>query len=158
MIKPRTSTSVRPDDDPLSAWNDIPSFETDEQRQARLKSEAEAKIISDRIDEELKIEKQKLSKSKGDVKVRTRSQLFPDICSDSLSLRSYFFSDKQSLANQPSRNSSSSCTAQIQWRYAYVSSIPLDRIECAYTRPNALLGVRSSISMSCGRSNKFSIR
>ena len=126
MIKPRTSTSVRPDDDPLSAWNDIPSFETDEQRQARLKSEAEAKIISDRIDEELKIEKQKLSKSKGDVKVRTRSQLFPDICSDSLSLRSYFFSDKQSLANQPSRNSSSSCTAQIQWRYGCVSSIPLD--------------------------------
>ena len=124
MIKPRTSTTLRPDDDPLSVWNEIPTFETDEQQQARLKSEADAKIVSDRIDEELKIEKQKLNKSKGDVKVRTRSQSFLHIYSESLC--SYFFSDKQNPASQLSRNNSKSCTAQIQWRYAYVSPFLID--------------------------------
>lgn len=115
MIKQRSSTTVRPEDDPLSAWNEIPTYETDEQRQARLKSEAEAKLISDKIDEELKIEKQKLHKSKGDVKVRTISQPIPEFWSDLFYIsRSYFSSGRQSLANQPSRNSSNSCTVQNQ--------------------------------------------
>lgn len=57
------------DGDPLNAWNPTPASETDAERAIRLKGEAEAKQKSDKIDEELKLERQKIQRSKGDVRV-----------------------------------------------------------------------------------------
>jgi hypothetical protein len=61
--------SVHSQDDPLSFALRPPSSETEEQRQVRLGEEAAAKEISDKIDEEIKLDKQRLQKAKGDVKV-----------------------------------------------------------------------------------------
>jgi hypothetical protein len=61
--------SVHSQDDPLSLALRPPLSETEGERVIRLKEEAEAKEASDKIDEEIKVEKQKLQKSKGDVKV-----------------------------------------------------------------------------------------
>ena len=46
-----------PDDDPLTLAIAPPPDETPEQREARLSAEAEARSISERIDEQLKTEK-----------------------------------------------------------------------------------------------------
>jgi guanine nucleotide-binding protein subunit alpha len=43
--------------------------ETPEERKARLEAEAEAKRVSEQIDEELRLEREKLRRSRGDVKV-----------------------------------------------------------------------------------------
>ncbi|KAI6108043.1 guanine nucleotide binding protein, alpha subunit [Pisolithus sp. B1] len=64
----RTS-SVRSQDDPLSLAIRPPSTETDSDRQARLRQEAEARRISEQIDEELKADRKKWERSKGDVKL-----------------------------------------------------------------------------------------
>lgn len=69
MRSVQRTTSIRNDDDPLSVWNDTPAVETEAEKSRRLKTEAEAKLISDKIDEDLKLERQKLQKAKGDVKV-----------------------------------------------------------------------------------------
>jgi hypothetical protein len=61
--------SVHSQDDPLTLALRPPSSETDDEREIRLREEAEAKETSDKIDEELKLEKQRLQKAKGDVKV-----------------------------------------------------------------------------------------
>jgi hypothetical protein len=61
--------SIRSQDDPLSLALRPPPSETEEERSVRLKGETEAKETSDKIDEEIKLEKQRLQKSKGDVKV-----------------------------------------------------------------------------------------
>lgn len=64
----RTS-SIRSQDDPLSiALRPSPS-ETESDRQVRLQREAEARRISEQIDEELRNEREKLKKYKSDVKV-----------------------------------------------------------------------------------------
>lgn len=52
-----------------------PASETDAQRIARLEVEAEAKRISEQIDEDLRNEREKLRKSRSDVKVRFMSLL-----------------------------------------------------------------------------------
>ena len=62
--------SVQSQDDPLTLALRPPPSETDEERELRLKGEAEAKEASDKIDEEIKLERQMLQKAKGDVKVR----------------------------------------------------------------------------------------
>jgi guanine nucleotide-binding protein subunit alpha len=61
--------SVHSQDDPLTLALRPPSSETDDEREIRLREEAEAKETSDKIDEELKLEKQRLQKAKGDVKL-----------------------------------------------------------------------------------------
>jgi hypothetical protein len=64
------TASIHSQDDPLTLAMRPPNSETDTEKAARLKSEAEAKWISEKIDEELKLERQRLQKSKDDVKVR----------------------------------------------------------------------------------------
>lgn len=62
--------SIRSQDDPLALALLPPPAESESDRQIRLKQEAEARRISDRIDEELKAERKRLERSKDDVKVR----------------------------------------------------------------------------------------
>lgn len=61
--------SIRSQDDPLSVALRPPPTESAADRQVRLQQEAEARRISEQIDEELRIEREKLKKSKSDVKV-----------------------------------------------------------------------------------------
>lgn len=56
--------------DPLAAKLRPPPGESELDRQARLQKEAEAKRISDSIDEELKQDAKRLQKQRQDVKVR----------------------------------------------------------------------------------------
>jgi guanine nucleotide-binding protein subunit alpha len=55
--------------DPLSRALEPPANETSEQRAVREAKEAEARLVSDRIDEQIKSEKQASSRSKAQVKV-----------------------------------------------------------------------------------------
>ena len=55
--------------DPLAAILRPPSGESDDERQLRMEREAEAKRISDAIDDELKKDERKWRKRKEDVKV-----------------------------------------------------------------------------------------
>ncbi|KAH7926088.1 G-alpha-domain-containing protein [Leucogyrophana mollusca] len=64
----RTS-SIRSQDDPLSLALRPPPTETDSDRQRRLQHEAEARRISEQIDEDLRVEREKLKKSRSDVKL-----------------------------------------------------------------------------------------
>jgi len=61
--------SLYSQDDPITAAMQPPASETDAQRIARLELEAEAKRVSEQIDEDLRNEREKLRKSKTDVKV-----------------------------------------------------------------------------------------
>jgi guanine nucleotide-binding protein subunit alpha len=63
------SSSIRSHDDPLTLALRPPPSETEEEREIRLRREAEAKAASDKIDEEIKLERLKLQKAGGDVKV-----------------------------------------------------------------------------------------
>lgn len=56
--------------DPFAAKLRPPPGEKEEERQIRLQQEAEAKRISDNIDEELKQDAKRIQKRKQDVKVR----------------------------------------------------------------------------------------
>ena len=71
--------------DPFAAKLRPPPGESEEQRQARLQQEAEAKRVSDDIDEELKQDARRLQKRKQDVKVRLRCST-PTPCSSSRQL------------------------------------------------------------------------
>jgi hypothetical protein len=62
--------SVYSQDDPLAEAIRPPPFESDTERQIRLMHEAEAKRISEQIDEDLKQERERLRRNKNDVKVR----------------------------------------------------------------------------------------
>lgn len=64
------SPSIYSQDDPISAAMKPPSTETDIERNLRLQYEAEAKRVSEQIDEDLREERERLKKRKGDVKVR----------------------------------------------------------------------------------------
>ena len=66
--------SVHSQDDPLTLALRPPPFETEEERDIRLREEAEAKETSDKIDEDIKLEKQRLQKAKGNVKVYISSR------------------------------------------------------------------------------------
>jgi hypothetical protein len=61
----RSSTDL----DPLSAAMAPPPGETSEQRAGRLRKEAEAKRVSDAIDEELKAERAALKKKRKAIKI-----------------------------------------------------------------------------------------
>jgi len=61
--------SVYSQDDPISAALQPPPTETEQERAFRLESEAEAKRISEQIDEEIKQERERLRRNKDDIKV-----------------------------------------------------------------------------------------
>lgn len=61
--------SLYSQDDPLAEALKPPSFETDAERYARLQAEAEAKRISEQIDEDLRQERERLRRKRADVKV-----------------------------------------------------------------------------------------
>ncbi|KAI6042581.1 guanine nucleotide binding protein, alpha subunit [Pisolithus marmoratus] len=63
------TTSIRSQDDPLSLALRPPPTETESDRHTRLQQEAEARRISEQIDEELKADRKKWERSKGDVKL-----------------------------------------------------------------------------------------
>lgn len=62
--------SIYSQDDPLSQAIKPSPTETETERVTRLAEEAEAKKISEKIDEDLRQEREKLKRNKGDVKVR----------------------------------------------------------------------------------------
>lgn len=62
--------SLYSQDDPITIAMKPPSTETDEERAVRQAAESEAKKISEQIDEELREERERLKRRKGDVKVR----------------------------------------------------------------------------------------
>ena len=64
------SPSIYSQDDPITAALKPPPSETESERNVRLQFEAEAKRVSEQIDEDLREERERLKKKKGDVKVR----------------------------------------------------------------------------------------
>lgn len=109
----RTS-SIRSQDDPLSIALRPPPTESDTDRQMRLQQEAEARRISEQIDEDLRIEREKLKRSKGDVKVTFI--VYIRLMTDVVYAQSCCFWARPSQANRHCRNNSSSCTAQLRSR------------------------------------------
>ncbi|KAH9481235.1 Guanine nucleotide-binding protein alpha-4 subunit [Psilocybe cubensis] len=63
------SPSLYSQDDPITAAMKPPSTETDSERALRLEAEAEAKRVSEQIDEDLREERERLKKKKSDVKL-----------------------------------------------------------------------------------------
>jgi guanine nucleotide-binding protein subunit alpha len=61
--------SIYSQDDPFSEALKPPATETEAERIARLAAEAEAKRVSEKIDEDLREERERLRRKKGDVKV-----------------------------------------------------------------------------------------
>ncbi|CAA7269582.1 unnamed protein product [Cyclocybe aegerita] len=61
--------SLYSQDDPITAAMKPPSTETEAERSARLYAEAEAKRVSEQIDEDLREERERLKRRKGDVKL-----------------------------------------------------------------------------------------
>jgi len=61
--------SLYSQDDPISAALKPSPTETEAERSVRLVREADAKRISEQIDEDLRLERERLKKRKGDVKV-----------------------------------------------------------------------------------------
>lgn len=75
--RPPSINSVGADGDPFSALLRPPASETEHERVARLQREADAKRISDSIDEELKAERERLRKSKQDIRVSLTPSSLP---------------------------------------------------------------------------------
>lgn len=67
------SPSLYSQDDPITAAMKPPVSETEAERVIRLEHEAEAKRISEQIDEDLREERERNKKKRTDVKVRARS-------------------------------------------------------------------------------------
>ena len=76
--RPPSVRSMGPDyGDPITVLMRPPAGESDSDKQLRLQREAEAKRISDSIDEDLRAERERMRKSKQDIRVRLHSALFP---------------------------------------------------------------------------------
>jgi len=71
------SPSLYSQDDPITAAMKPPPTETDSEREARLEFEAEARRVSEQIDEDLREERERLRRRKGDVKVSMLSSPYP---------------------------------------------------------------------------------
>lgn len=63
------SPSIYSQDDPITAAMKPPPSETEIERTMRLEAEAHAKRVSEQIDEDLREERERFKKKKGDVKV-----------------------------------------------------------------------------------------
>jgi guanine nucleotide-binding protein subunit alpha len=72
--------SLYSQDDPISEALRPPVTETEAERIARLSAEADAKRISDKIDEDLREERERLRRKKGDVKVCSLSTILALLC------------------------------------------------------------------------------
>ena len=104
--------SLYSQDDPISAALKPSPMETEAERTSRLYAEAEAKRVSEQIDDDLREERERLKKKKGDVKVSALYAYAPHIliCS-----ASFFSSVKPRAGNRRFRNSSSSCINPLRW-------------------------------------------
>lgn len=60
-------------DDPLSLVLKPPATESDEERERRIRAEIEAKLVSDRIDEQIRTEREQKKRNNMEVKVYTLS-------------------------------------------------------------------------------------
>ena len=67
--RPPSIHSNNAEGDPFSAFLRPPTSETEHERVARLQREADAKRISDSIDEEIKADRERMRKSKQDIRV-----------------------------------------------------------------------------------------
>ncbi|OJT15553.1 Guanine nucleotide-binding protein alpha-4 subunit [Trametes pubescens] len=67
--RPPSVNSMGADGDPFSALLRPPASETDHERISRLQREADAKRISDSIDEEIKADRERLRKSRQDIRL-----------------------------------------------------------------------------------------
>ena len=67
--RPPSVHSTTNDADPFSAFLRPPTSETEHERVDRLRREADAKRVSDNIDEEIKADRERLRKSKQDIRV-----------------------------------------------------------------------------------------
>jgi guanine nucleotide-binding protein alpha-1 subunit len=85
MLHARRPPSVYSQDDPLSFAIRPPDVETELERRARQQREADAKRISDIIDEQLKIDRKNYDKSKQDVRVCSLPSSRPHLGSHLLS-------------------------------------------------------------------------
>ena len=79
MLHARRPPSVYSQEDPLSSAIRPPDAETELERRARLQREADAKRISDVIDEQLKVDRRTYEKSKQDVRVRCSPSPTPSL-------------------------------------------------------------------------------
>ena len=105
--------SIYSQDDPISAALKPSATETEAERTARLYAEAEAKKVSEQIDEHLRDERERLKKRKGDVKVcffqrNVRIYL--------LARLSYCSWAKRKAGSRHFRNNSSLCTGPTRWK------------------------------------------
>jgi hypothetical protein len=102
------SPSIYSQDDPISAALKPSPTETEAERSARLVREVDAKRVSEQIDEDLRLERERLKKRKGDVKVCYEiPQHLVRIYLLLSTLRSCCYWVKQKAANRPFRNNSS---------------------------------------------------
>lgn len=67
MIRAQNSRFLN--DDPLTIAMRPSPTETETEKQARLNEETKARLVSEKIDEELRLERNKLQKTKDDVRV-----------------------------------------------------------------------------------------
>jgi len=98
-------------DDPFAHALKPPAHELDYEKHARLEREIEAKRISDRIDDEIRRDKERFKRSKQDVKVSTQYLVEnPLLTGCRTASRSSCSSARLSRESPPSRSSSSSST------------------------------------------------
>lgn len=103
----KQTPSLYSQDDPLALAMKPSALETDEERIARVHAEAEAKLISERIDAQIQQERDSLKRKRADVKVRGGLTVY---ISRRLPANSSFYSGKLRAASRHCRSSFSSCT------------------------------------------------
>ena len=109
---PMRTPSVYSQDDPITAALKPSPSETEHERLARLEAEAEAKRISEKIDDDLREERERMKRRKGDVKVRAPESPAYSPPLTSGAPPSCSCSARPNPASPPSRSSSSCCMRQ----------------------------------------------
>lgn len=99
--------SIHSQNDPITEALKPPPSETEAERIARLAAEDEARRISEKIDDDLREEREHLRRKKGDVKVGIWLAFFSGAFTHCLS--SYCFSVRLKAANQHFKSNFSSC-------------------------------------------------
>jgi len=103
--------SIHSQNDPITEALKPPPSETEAERIARLTAEEEARRISEKIDNDLREEREHLRRKKGDVKVSIWLAFFSGAFTHCLS--SYCFSVRLKAANQHFRSNFSSCIGPV---------------------------------------------
>ncbi|OBZ72033.1 hypothetical protein A0H81_07747 [Grifola frondosa] len=73
--RPPSVHSTTTESDPFSAFLRPPASESERERIERVQRETDAKRVSDSIDEELKLDRERYKKSKQDIRVRADQRL-----------------------------------------------------------------------------------